>query len=117
MDQRGLLITAMVDECRQAIQTASQNPCDLPRALGPQHLLWMCDRIEEQAESWPRTKLHRWLGYVQGGLIANRMLRLDQIKKMFDLAKNAYGPSGDDEDLVDHLDAQTAFEMEIGGEG
>jgi hypothetical protein len=77
----------------------------------------MCDQIEKHAESWPATRLHRWIGYVQGGLIANRILRLDEIKKMFDVAKNSYGVSGDDPDLVDHLDARTAFEMEIGGEG
>jgi len=107
----------MVDECRRAIQAAAQSALDLPPALRSKHLLWMCDQLEKHAETWPATKMHRWIGYVQGGLIANRILRLDQVKKMFDAAKNSYGADRDDEDLVDHLDAETAFEIEIGGQG
>jgi hypothetical protein len=117
MDQGNLLIVAMVEKCRELIAHAPQTTADLPPALRPKHLLWMCDKIEEQAESWPATRMHRWIGFVQGGMIANHILRLDEVKTMFDVAKNSFGARNDDQDLLDHLDAETAFEMEIGGQG
>lgn len=49
-------------------------------------------------------------------MIAKRFLRLDEVKTMFDVAKNSFGARNDDQDLLDHLDADTAFEMEIGGQ-
>jgi hypothetical protein len=117
MEQKNLLIVAMAAECRRMIQTSPQSASHLPPALWPAHLLWMCDRIEEHAENWPAIKVHRWIGYVQGGLIANRILRVDQLRRMFDVAKNSYGASGEDLDLVDHLNPASAFEIETGGEG
>jgi hypothetical protein len=64
----------------------------------------MCDNIQQHAEHWPSTKLHRWIGFVQAGMMANRMLDLDGAKAMFDKAKNAFGEIKEDHDLVDHLD-------------
>ena len=46
-------------------------------------------QIEEHAEDGPATKLHRWIGFVQGAMLANRMLDLDGLKAMFDDAKAA----------------------------
>jgi hypothetical protein len=117
MDQGNLLIVAMVEKCREVIARSPSTTADLPLALRPKHLLWMCKRIEEHAETWPATKMHRWIGFGQGGMIANRILRLDEAKLMFDVAKNSFGAPRDDQDLLDHLDADTAFELEIGGQG
>ena len=36
---------------------------------------------------------------------------------MFDDARSAYGASGEDEDLIDHLDSDISFKVDIGGEG
>jgi len=73
----------------------------------------MCDKIEDHADDWPVTKLHRWVGFVQCGMMANRMLDLDGAKAMFDEAKTAYGGGGEDEEFIDHLSG----EMDIGGQG
>ena len=77
----------------------------------------MCDRIEENARTWPDSKLHRWIGFVQCGMLANRMCDLTGVKEMFNAAKNAYGARAEDVDLVDHLDSESSFEFDIGGQG
>ena len=74
-----------------------------------------CDNIEKHAEDWPATKLHRWIGFVQCAMMANGILDLDGAKAMFDEAQVAHGEIS--EDLFDHLDATSAFEVDIGGEG
>ena len=51
----------------------------------------MCKLIVEHAEDWPATKLHRWVGFVQAGMIANYMLDLDGAKAMFNKVKEEYG--------------------------
>ena len=117
MEQLNLLIVAMAEQCRAVIQQSGNNEVDLPSAVRPQHLLWMCDRIQQHAEHWPATKLHRWIGFIQGGMIANRMLDLHGAKSMFDQAKNAYGNQCEDEDLTDHLDPDSSFEFDLGGQG
>jgi hypothetical protein len=112
-----VLITAMAAKCRALIQEPWANEFGLPKALRPQHLLWMCNQIEEHADDWPPTKLHRWIGFIQCGMIVNRILDLDGLKKMFDDVKNAYGGNRPDFNLIDHLDSNNPFEMEIGGQG
>jgi hypothetical protein len=111
------LIVAMAAQCRDMIGKSAARDASLPGALRPKHLLWMCNKIEEHAEGWPATRLHRWIGFVQCGMMANRMLDLDGAKAMFDELKIAYGASGEDEDLIDHLDPGSSFELDIGGQG
>jgi hypothetical protein len=78
----------------------------------------MCNKIEEHAEDSPATKLNRWIGFVQGAMLANRMLDLDGLKAMFDNAKRDHGETAEDlEDLLDHLDPTSSFEFDIGGQG
>jgi hypothetical protein len=115
MDTASLLIKAMAEECRGLILRWNKPDLDLPEALQPKHLESMCDRIEKHAEDWPAARLHRWIGFVQCAMMANRMLDLDGIKAMFDKVKNAYGEAN--EDLRDHLDPKDYFEFDIGGEG
>lgn len=117
MDNPRLLVVAMAEQCQALIRKSVKSDSDLPQALHPKHLLWMCDRIEKHAEEWPAAKLHRWIGFIQGGMLANRMLDFDTAKAMFDEAKNAYGANGANDDLLDHLDPTSNFEFEIGGEG
>lgn len=116
MDNASLLIAAMAQQCRALIEESKPPDSDLPPALHRNHLLWMCDCIEKHAEEWPVTKQHRWIGFIQGGMLANRMLDYDTAKSMFDEAKNAYGASGADDDLLDHLDPKCNFRLDIGGE-
>ena len=118
MDDTSLLVVAMAEQCRSVIQEWDKpDPC-LPKALQPKHLLWMCDQIEKNAERGTATKLHRWIGFVQAAMLANRMLDLDGLRAMFDEAKRAHGEASEGfEDLIDHLDPTSSFEFEIGGQG
>ncbi len=115
MENSRLLVVAMAEECRNLIEKSDAPDPSLADALQPKHLLWMCDKIEEHAEDGHATKLHRWIGFVQGAMLANRTLDLDRLKRMFDEAKRAHGHSC--EDLVDHLDPNSSFECDIGGQG
>lgn len=89
MDNTNLLITAMAEQCRSLISESDVHDLGLPKALQPQHLLWMCKQIEDHAEEGSITQQHRWIGFIQGGILANRMLDLDGLKAMFDQAKRA----------------------------
>ena len=118
MDNTHLLIAAMAEECRSLIQEWDKPVPDLPKALQPKHLLWMCNTIQEHAEDGPVTRLNRWIGFVQAAMLANRMLDLDGLKAMFDNAKRDHGDTSEDlEDLTDHLDPTSSFEFDIGGQG
>lgn len=116
MDQDTQLITAMAEQCRTLIHGSSQNNPGLPEALQRKHLLWMCDQIKSRAGQWRVPKLHRWIGFIQAGMLANDMLDLEGAKTMFAEAKAAYRVEID-EDLLDHLDPASSFEFDIGGEG
>ena len=117
MENNRPLIVAMAERCRTIMQGSERSDSDLPKALNPHHLLWMCNNIEEHAEEWPETKLHHWIGFVQCGMVANRILDFNGAKAMFDEARTAYGASGDDQDFVDHLDPSSSFKVDLGGEG
>ena len=118
MDNASLLIVAMAAKCRRVLQEWDKYDLGLPKALQQKHLVWMCNKIEEHSEVGPATKLHRWIGFIQGAMLANRMLDLDELKAMFDEAKRAHGEANDDlEDLLDHLDPTNSFELDIGGQG
>jgi hypothetical protein len=117
MDNAGLLVVGMAEQCKALIQKSEQVNLDLPRAIHPQHLMWMCERILEHAEEWPRTKLHRWIGFIQCGMMANRISDFEETKAMFDEAKQTYGVDSNEDDLVDHLDPESSFKLDIGGQG
>lgn len=117
MDNATLLIVAMVEQCRTLIERSNSTVRELPACVDTSHLLIMCNEIERNAEIWPSTKLHRWIGYIQCGMLANRILDIGAAKSMFDAAKRAYGSDQADQDLVDHLNPNNSFRLEIGGEG
>lgn len=109
------LLRAMVEECRNVIRECAEPNRDLPEALQPKHLQRMCDRMDKHLGDWPTSKLHRWIGFIQGAMMANHMLDLDSVKAMFNKVKKAYGERS--EDLIDHLNPDDYFELDIGGEG
>jgi hypothetical protein len=117
METTGKLIVDMGARCREIIQAANTFDSKLPTALQPSHLLWMCEQLEQHAEDWPATKLHRWIGFVQGAMLAHRMVDLAGAKSMFDDAKLAHSGLGQDRDLADHLDPENSFALDIGGQG
>ncbi len=77
----------------------------------------MCNQIQEHAQNSSLLRLHRWIGFVQAGILANRMLDLDQIKAMFDAAKQLHCASAEDQDLIDHLNVASSFKFDLGGQG
>jgi hypothetical protein len=107
----------MAEKCRTLIKASDIAGDELPEPLRSTHLLWMCDQIEQHAGSWPDTKLHRWIGFVQCAMIANRILDLRDAKAMFDSVKNQYMLTSEDQDLTDHLNPNSAFEIDVGGQG
>jgi hypothetical protein len=115
MIKQGLLIGAMAQECRERIRAGEKKDTKLPKQLRPPHLLWMCDRIEKEAEQWPISKLHRWIGFIQCAMMANGLIDFASAKDMFQQAKNAYADNN--EDLTDHLDITNSYRLDIGGEG
>lgn len=117
MDDNRLIVAAMAARCQEAIRSSNEEEKGLPKALHPRHLLWMCDQIQKHAQDASVTRLHRWLGFVQAGILANRMLGLEQIKAMFDELKKSHSPSNEDQDLIDHLAVDSSFRMELGGQG
>jgi len=117
VEQSNLLIVAMAERCRNIIQDKTEDSrFGLPVALRPQHLRWMCNEIAEHAGEWSTNKSHRWIGFIQAGMIANYMLDLDAAKAMFNKLREQYGAIANDQDLLDHLDPATEFEIEPGGE-
>lgn len=108
------LIRAMAEKCSDVILKWHLPGLSHPASLQPKHLLWMCASILKHSNEWPLTKLHRWIGFVQGAMIANRMIDLKEAKGLFDDAKMAFGAST--EDLLDHLNPDVQFEIDIGGE-
>lgn len=119
MEQSNSLVATMAEQCRQLIRAAKLKPVegDVPEGLQPRHLLAMCERIQEHADDWPPTKLHRWIGFVHGAMLANRLLDLDRAKAIAEEAKAVHGVIPDDQDLVDHLNPDSSFRMDLGGQG
>lgn len=114
-DDNTPLVVAMAQHCRDMIKAWDEPVRDQPISLQLKHLVWMCDEIVGHAEVWPAIKIHRWIGFVQGGMIANGLIRLKHAKNMFDEIKENY--TGSNADLLDHLNPDDEFELDIGGEG
>jgi hypothetical protein len=110
-------IAAMAAECCAVLKQSNDDEPKLPRPLHSTHLLWMCGQIQTQAKNWPVSRLHRWIGFVQAGILTNRILDLDAIKAMFDEVKRSTAAIAEDVDLIDHLDVEHTFSLDIGGQG
>ena len=117
MESENFLIVAMAEQCIKMIEESENRESDLPQSLHPKHLSWMCFRVLELAEEWTSTKLHRWIGFIQCGMLANHIIDFEEVKTMFEEMKNSYGLTFLDYDLIDHLNPNKYFELEIGGEG
>jgi hypothetical protein len=115
MDNAAVLASAMAEKCREYIRNWEKTEHLLPKALKAVHLDWMCGQILNHVEDWPPTKLHRWIGFIQSGMLANRMTDLEGLKETFAKVKIAFGETC--EDLADHLDTCSSFELDIGGSG
>ena len=113
--EKTLLMTAMIERCRDMIQAHDRPGPDRPKPLRPEHLIWMCERLIEHVDAWSAAKMNRWIGFIQCAMIANGIIDLDAAMQMFDRAKVAFGEPS--QDLLDHLDPDSAFRFDLGGEG
>jgi len=112
-----LLVAPMAAKCRDVIRRSNEEVSSLPRALHPKHLLWMCAQIIQYAQEWPAAKLFRWIGAIQSAILANHMLNMKQVRNMFGGMRRSRRVSSRDQDLVDHLDPNSLFKFDIGGQG
>lgn len=94
------LIVDMAQKCLHTMRHSDKEVGQLPQPLHPKHLVWMCEQVVENAEHSSLTKLHRWLGFIQAGLLANRMLTLEHLKHMFDEVKSRHNYDAHDEDRI-----------------
>jgi hypothetical protein len=115
MSQEDLLVREMAGQCLRLSKEMDEADSSMPTPLQSAHIRWMCIQVDQHADDWPLAKLHRWVGFIQCALLANGVLDLHGLKSMFDKAKVAYGDMG--EDLFDHLNPDSAFELDIGGQG
>ena len=116
MDDQTLIIAALAKECCDLLRAQQPSNSTLPTTLQPEYLLWMSKQISSHADDWPLTKLHRWIGYVQCGMVGNRMLDFDGAKAMFNKVRDAFNGIDIDHNLIDHLDPENPFRLETGGE-
>jgi hypothetical protein len=107
----------MAEKCAAVIRDFEGVECRLPKPLYPPHLLWMCDQIIAHSDTWSVSHIHRWIGFIQAGMLANGMLDLQGLKLMFDDAKTAFGAVEDDPELLDHLNIESFFALDLGGQG
>ena len=61
----------------QVILNSITNELSDKKYMSKEHLLWMLEEIQCNVEQ-SLTKKHRWLGYIQGILIAFDILDVDQ---------------------------------------
>jgi len=78
MEETRVIVTAMAAKCGDVVRRSNEVEEDLPKALHPKHLLWMCDQIQKRAEEWPLTRLHRWIGFVQAATLRSVSLHFPQ---------------------------------------
>ncbi len=116
MDDAFQSVTALADECQEFIRRNASPGADPPELIDINHLSWMLDQICLHAQDWPPTKLYLWIGFVQCGLIANGLLKPKTARAMFGQSWTGYSVDSIDQDLIDHLDHESSFSLDIGGE-
>lgn len=85
-------------------------PDERPRA---DHLLKMCEKIENHADEWPVTKLHRWVGFIQGSMVMAGLTTMEKESQFIrDLKMNLRETV--DIELKDHRDPESEFELDLG---
>lgn len=85
------LTLEIVQQCKKRIvewQKSNKSNESLPECLQPNHLLWMCDLI--QGNDWPETKSHRWIGFIQAGMICSEIIDLEEAKSIVSKAKETF---------------------------
>jgi hypothetical protein len=93
--------------------TQFESAPDKSIAITRDHLIWMCDQIIDS--DWPTSKMHRWVGFIQGILIAKGLSTIDEERTLVSETKLMFREEHDYE-LWDHHNPDCPFELDIGGE-
>lgn len=60
---------------------------DMSSKTSVRHLIWMCDQIVAHAgyvpDEWSVTKLHRWLGYIQGVMVSRGFTTVEEQREEY----------------------------------
>ena len=64
------------------IAGATDDPFAHMKRFAHPNLLWMCDRIEENADTWPADKTGRWLGFIQATLGLQQLADMDEEREV-----------------------------------
>jgi hypothetical protein len=64
----------------KSYSTVIQDYCEVPGGTKtPAHLMWMC-RMVSSRQDWTSSRMHRWLGFVQGIMVAYGWSNVDHLK-------------------------------------
>ncbi|WP_299945268.1 helix-turn-helix transcriptional regulator [uncultured Ruegeria sp.] len=64
------------------IENAGPDPYDYNPRMSHPHLIWMCQQIIDRQHSWPKDKIGRWLGFVQGVLAAQHLINVEEERNL-----------------------------------
>jgi hypothetical protein len=56
----------------------------------PEHCIWMCERVRDNFDQWSPTMSHRWLGFIQGVMVANGWTTTKELRRIIRRLKQSY---------------------------
>jgi hypothetical protein len=92
---RKLLARNAATDCgrviRESVEPEAVGPIE-PNDEGtsPGHLIWMCQQVDANFDQWSSTRMHRWLGFIQGVMVAFQWTNLEHVKRSISAWKNTY---------------------------
>jgi len=112
---RRLLAKELAEVLKELIEERKSGVYPSQKEAHPDYLIEMCDKIINNHEGWATTRLHRWLGHIQGCMFSQNLTNLKEQLEIIGKLKKEFPES--DYDLVDHRNDDDFFEFDIGGEG
>jgi hypothetical protein len=72
---RETAIATSIRKTLDDLDPRSPDECGAPTSFV--YLKWMCDQIISNSQTWSEDKLNRWIGYIQGAMVARGWATLD----------------------------------------
>lgn len=63
-----------------------------PPDCDTRYLIWMCQKIIENADDWEEDKTHLWIGYVQGVMVCRQLTTVENQRNLVRELKTAQAP-------------------------
>ena len=91
---------------------------DVEEHTTPPHIKWMTIQVQEHFDDpgWSICKLSRWNGIAMGCIVANMFASAQTTQEIVHRAKLSHGEQVD-HDMIDHLDEDYPFELDLGSDG